>query len=239
MSPRPGGDVANSSEFAVMGSGEYRGLPHRDKSATAVALRFLREHTGLALLLTYLAVTVVARMHDVWFYGRFNVNILYYSNSADLFLAPMRNPVTWLFFVAPLGIMLLISWLMKRRKRLSKSVAKWNTPTVRLIAASLLVILSAGLLTRIHADRRATSVRAGLGRHVSFTRTDGVKYDEDPLLLGSTGQFFFLYYAKRRVAEIVPVENTALMTINLRPGSDPGTVIPTVGGSGNTPPPSS
>ena len=216
MSPRPGGDVSNSSEFAVMGSGEYVGLPHRDKKAIDVALRFLREHTWKALLLIYVALTIVARWDDVWFYRRFKVNIFYYSNPDDFFLAATRNPIVVLFFLVPIAILLLASWVWSRRSRKqSRRSGKWNTPTTRLVAASVAVVLSALTLTGIRADRRADAVQAGIGRAVSFTRNDGVTYDEKPLLLGSTGQFFFLYYVKRKVAEIVPVENTAQMTVDL------------------------
>jgi hypothetical protein len=216
VSPRPGGDVSNSSEFAVMGSGEYTGLRHRDKTALDVALRYLRENTWKALLLVYLTVTVVARLHDVWFYRRFRVNIFYYSDPEDFLLAAMKNPIAVLYFLIPIAILLIASWVASRRQvaRMKRSSSS-NTPTRRLVAASVLVVMTAATMTAIHAERRAKAVQAGIGRHVSFTRNDGVTYDEKPLLLGSTGQFFFLYYVKRRVAEIVPVENTALMSVDL------------------------
>jgi hypothetical protein len=68
----------------------------------------------------------------------------------------------------------------------------------------------------MRANRRANRVRAGIGRPVTFDRTDGVTYNEQPLLIGSTGGFFFLYYVQRKVTEIVPVENTSLMTVDLQ-----------------------
>lgn len=234
MSPRPGGDVSNSSEFAVMGSGEFRARPNGDANARAVAIRFLREHTGQALILIYLAIAVICRLSDVWFYSRFRVNILYYSDPQDFFLAPMRNPSPMVFIFVPAVILIAVSWLAGRRKTL-RPYTRWNSPQLRLIAGTMLVLLTSAVLTKMQADTRADHVRAGAGRRVSFTRNDGVSYGEQPLLLGSTGQFFFLYYAKRAVAEIVPVENTALMTVDLHPKNDPGSAIPTVGGAGNTP----
>jgi hypothetical protein len=218
-----------------MGSGEFRTRPPDDQNALAVAIRFLREHTGQALLLLYLAIAVISRLDDVWFFQRFRVNIFYYSDPQDFFLAPMRNPLTLFYFLVPAAILVLVSWLMSARRAFPRTPTRWNTPQVRLIAASALVVLSSAILTKMHADRRADLAKAGSGRHVSFTRNDGVTYNEQPLLLGSTGQFFFLYYAQRRVAEIVPVENTALMTVDLHPKNDPGTAIPSAGGAGNTP----
>lgn len=216
-----------------MGSGEYR-TRYGDANARAVAIRFLREHTGQALLLIYLAIAVVSRLHDTWFYQRFRVNILSYSDPQDFFLAPMRNPVTLLYIAVPSAFLVAASWLAGRRRSL-RPPTRWNSPQLRLIAGSVLILVLSAVLTKMHADHRADEVRAGSGRHVSFTRTDGVSYDEQPLLLGSTGQFFFLYYVKRNVAEIVPVENTALMTVDLHPKNDPGTAIPTAGGTGATP----
>ena len=234
MSPRPGGDVSNSSEFAVMGSGEYR-APAGDNTARAVAVRFVREHTAQSLFLIYFAVTVVSRLDDVWFYQRFRVNILNYGDPQDFLLAAMRYPVIWIYFAAATGIVLLFSWLADTRKSPRRAPTKLNNPRIRLITGSLLVVLMAAVITKMHADKRADVARAGVGRHVAFTRNDGVTYPEQPLLLGSTRQFFFLYYPKRRVAEIVPVENTALMTVDLHPKNDPGTAIPSVGGTGNSP----
>ena len=245
MSPRPGGDVTNSSEFAVMGSGEWRAEVERRRSASALALRLARSHTGLILLLTYLVVTVVARMQDVWFYRHFRVNIFNYSDPEDFFLASMKNPAVWVYFLVPGAVVLFISWLLSRRQPVAPQHppaegrgplhAKWNTPALRLGLGVLCVIAIATAVTGFAAKRHFDAVKSGRGRHVSFTRTDGVKYNEQPLLLGSTGSFFFLYYLKRRVTEIVPIENTALMTVDLQPKKDQGSLIPPVGSAGNTP----
>jgi hypothetical protein len=213
-----------------MGSGEFK-RPAGDLSALAVAVRFLREHTGQSILLIYLAIAVISRLDDVWFYQRFRVNILSYSDPQDFLLAPMRNPVTLFFFAIPAAILIVFSLLASSRNRAPRKPSRWNTAQIRLVAGASLAILASAIITKMHADRRADQVRAGAGRHISFTRSDGVSYNEQPLLLGSTGQFFFLYYTKRRVAEIVPVENTALMTVDLHPKNDPGTAVPTVGGA--------
>jgi hypothetical protein len=217
-----------------MGSGEFRARQNGDANARAVAIRFLREHTGQALLLMYLAIAIIARLYDVWFYSRFRVNIFYYSEPQDFFLAPMRNPSIMVFIVVPALLLIGISWIIGK-KRPVRPQTRWNSPQLRLIAGTILVLVMSAILTKTRADIRADEVRAGAGRRVSFTRNDGVSYNEQPLLLGSTGHFFFLYYTQRRVAEIVPVENTALMTVDLHPKNDPGTAIPTVGGSGSTP----
>lgn len=238
MSPRPGGDVSNSAEFATMGSGEYRAEQERRRSAAALALEIARRHTGLVLILAYLTVTVVARMEDVWFFRHFRINIFNYSDPEDFFTASMRNSEVWVYFVVPALILFGISWFLSRRLTSEKPAmlaARWNTPAARLALAVALVVGIATAATHYKAQRRSTRVEAGRGRHVTFARTDGVSYDEQPVLIGTTGSFFFLYYTQRKVTEIVPVENTALMTVDLQ--SKTGTPISAGAGTGNTPPP--
>lgn len=245
MSPRPGGDVSNSSEFATMGSGEYRSRLEMRRSAAALALRVASEHTGLVLLLTFIAVTVVARFQELWFFQFFRVNILNYSGVQDFLFASMRTPVVWLYFILPAIILLLISWLLARGRsdvlppremRQGTAALSWNTAGLRLTLGVLVIVGVAAGLARMNALRRFESARDGRGRHVTFARTDGVTYNERPILLGSNGNFFFLYYAQRKVTEIVPVENTALMTVDLRPSAQQNPVVPSVSGADSTPP---
>jgi hypothetical protein len=240
MSPRPGGDVSNSSEFATMGSGEYRASIERRRSASALALDIVRRHTGLVLILTYLTVTVVARMADVWFFRHFRINIFNYSDPEDFFTASMRNSSVWLYLLIPALLLLLVSWLMSRRsdapspQRPPFFDARWNTPGFRLALGVVIVVAAATFVTRMSADRRADRVHAGQGRRVTFDRSDGVTYNEQPLLIGTTGGFFFLYYVQRKVTEIVPVENTALMTVDLQQKNGQNS-IPPAGGDTNAP----
>jgi hypothetical protein len=209
-----------------MGSGEYRSSLERRRSASALALDIARRHTALVLVLTYLTVTVVARMADVWFFRYFRINIFSYSDPEDFFTASMKNSVVWLYFLVPAFLLLLLSWSMSRRRapspqhppaqRPSVFDARWNTPGLRLALGVVIVVAVASIATSMRAERRADRVRSGQGRRVTFDRTDGVTYNEQPLLIGTTGGFFFLYYVERKVTEIVPVENTALMTVDLQ-----------------------
>lgn len=223
-----------------MGSGEWRTDNGQRHTGRSVGLLFLRQHPALALTLVYLAITVVGRLDEVWYFQFFKINIFNYSSPEDFFLAPMRNPIVVLFLLVPALIVVLLAWLRDKSSKSDQHATPatqtnllmqwWNHPLARLAIGALVVVATAAALTQNHATRRSSEVKAGVGRRVSIERTDGVKIDEGPLLLGSTGRFFFLYYPDRKVTEIVPVENTALMTVDERSRSDSatGTVTPRV-----------
>src|SRR5512141_846987 len=206
-----------------MGSGERRVPPEARQTARSMARAFIKSRPGLALMLAYIVVTLVARFDDVWFYQLFGINLFNYSDPQDVLLAALRHSVVATFFIVPAVIVLGTAWLRDARTSASSPGwfdRSWNTPTLRLIAALGFVIISATLLTRIDAQQRSDARKAGRGKYVTLTRTDGVEYGEQPLLIGSTSRFFFLYYPTRKTAEIVPVENTRMMTVDLRPRSE-------------------
>jgi len=239
VSPRPGGDVSNSSEFAVIGSGEWKADGTRKQTARAVGAGFVRQHPALSLALVYLAVTVVGRLDDLWFFQVFKINIFYYSSPEDFFLAPLKNPIALLFLLVPALVIVVFAWVRDSRAKSGAARTRhsrfldeiWYNPAARLALGGLLVVAIAATLTQNHATRRSSAVKAGVGRRVSFERNDGMKFSEQPLLLGSTGKFFFLYYPNRKVTEIVPVENTALMTIDSRGRPDSSVDGPSGGGA--------
>ena len=228
MSPRPGGDVSNSSEFAVMGSGEYTGLPHPQKLRTlgkSVAARLAREHPTLVLTLAYLGLTFVGMIHDLWFYFYFRVNILDFSETSDFLLAAIRNPLVIILSMLPIVILLFLqrmretaakksAWYSRHQKKYVNS--RWNSVSIRLFVYGWFVLVYAIVFTQVYAERGANRIKAGKGKRVSVLRTDGIMPDEQPILLGTTGKFILLYFPSRKATEIIPVESTVALTIDSR-----------------------
>jgi hypothetical protein len=199
---------------------------------------FVREHPALALTLVYLAVTFVGRLDELWYFEFFKINIFNYSSPEDFFLAPVRNPIVVPFLLVPALIIVFAAWVRDKRSEPDQPTLSaqsnslrhwWGHPMARLAIGSMIVVTTAAALTQIHASRRSSEMKAGVGRRVSFERTDGIKFSEQPLLLGSTARFFFLYYPDRKVTEIVPVGNTALMTVDSHARLDSATRTVTPG----------
>ena len=242
MSPRPGGDVSNSAEYAVIGSTpvETEGLkPEQVEAAAAqqrlrevgksVAGRLIREHPTLVLTLVYLALTLVGMMHDFWFYLYFKINILVFSETSDFLLAALRNPLVILISIVP--VFLWVGLQQTRRAAMKRSTwyrnyaqryenTRWNSLSSRAAAAAVFILVYASALTQVYALQEANRIRDGKGKRVTFLRNDGIVSDEQPILLGTTGKFLFLYFPSRKATEIVPVENTVALTVDSRRRKD-------------------
>jgi hypothetical protein len=241
MSPRPGGDVSNSAEFAVMGnSAETPALtpeqvgeappPTRLREVGKSAFtRIIREHPTLMLTLLYLALTFVGVVHDFFFYLYFKINVLDYSETGDFLLAALRNPVAVLLAMLPIPLFVIVRrWGQTLRKR-SRTYEKYqaqldrmglSTLAARAAGAAVFIIVYVVLFSELYAFAEAKRMHEGKGQRVAFLRNDGIASDEQPILLGTTGKFIFLYYPSRKATEIVPIDNTTALTIDSRRRKD-------------------
>jgi len=78
------------------------------------------------------------------------------------------------------------------------------------------ILVYAILFTQLNAQAVSNRIKAGQGRRVDFVRTVGNNPAERPILLGSTSRFFLLYYPVRKVTEVVPLENTGMLSVDSR-----------------------
>lgn len=216
MSPRPGGDVSNSAEFAITGAASTGERPVLTEPSAVAAM--LRDHPAMAVGFSYMVLTVVGLIHEVWFYRDFHINILDYLGLGDVLAAPVRNSLSVILSLVP-GLMLLwFGELRRRRKALDAHAPQFlrerlRRPAWRLAAYTSLAFMYSVLFTQVYAANLSERVKAGTGQRVSLSRDEGLAMPENPILIGSTTNFFFLYYPKRKVTEIVPVENTSLLTV--------------------------
>ena len=187
--------------------------------------RIAREHPTLLFTLAYLGLTFVGLIYDLWFFRYFKINILDYSEMGDFLLSAFRNPLVILLSILPIVPLAVLQKLREaaraRSVRYDEYVKKyestrWNSPGFRALLFGLFIAIYAILFTQLYAARAASKVKAGIGQRVTFARNDGASVSEKPILLGSTAKFFFLYYPSRRETEIVPVDNTAMITIDSR-----------------------
>ena len=184
-----------------------------------------REHPTLVLTLVYLALTFVGMIHDLWFYFYFRINILDFSETSDFLLAAIRNPLVIILSMLPLAILVGFqrmrdvasrksAWYSSHRTKYANT--RWNSVAIRALVYGWFVVVYAILFTQFYAEREANRIKDGKGKRVSLLRNDGIASDEQPILLGTTGKFIFLYFPSRKATEIVPVESTVALTVDSR-----------------------
>jgi hypothetical protein len=241
MSPRPGGDVGNSAEFAVMGTpvetpalapeqvGEAPSGPRLREVGKSALMRIIREHPTLMLTLLYLALTFVGVVHDFFFYLYFKINVLDYSETGDFLLAALRNPLAVILAMVPIPLFVIVRrWGQTLRKK-SRTYERYqdqlnrmglSSLPARAAGAAIFILVYIVLFTELYAFSEAQRMHEGKGHRVAFLRNDGIASDEQPILLGTTGKFIFLYYPSRKATEIVPIDNTTALTVDSRRRKD-------------------
>ena len=241
MSPRPGGDVTNSAEFAVMGTpaetpaltpeqaAEASAGPRLREVGKSAFTRIIREHPTLVLTLLYIGLTFVGVVHDFFFYLYFKINVLDYSETGDFLLAGLKNPLAVLLAILPVPLFIIVRrWgrTLRRRSSVYQQYQErldrmgWNSLTARGLGAVLFILVYITLFNELYAFAEAKRMHDGKGRRVSFLRNDGISPDERPILLGTTSKFVFFYYPSRKATEIVPIDNLTALTVDSRRRKD-------------------
>jgi len=188
-------------------------------------LKAAREHPTLVLTLAYLGLTFVGMLHDLWFYRFFNINILDFSDTSDFLLAAIRNPLVIILSLIPVAILLILQQARAAARRKSRwydnyaekySRTRWNSVPLRIFIYGLFVILYASLFAELYAGRESNRIKKGVGRRITYVRSDGIRTDENPILLGTTARYVFFYSPSAKTTEIVPVDAVTALRVDSR-----------------------
>lgn len=184
-----------------------------------------RAHPTLVLTLAYLALTFVGMLHDLWFYFYFRINILDFSDTSDFLLAAIRNPLVIVLSLIPIGILLFFQQARQTARQKSErfdayarkyEATRWNSLFWRTFIYGWFVIVYAALFAQLYAQREANRIKKGNGRRVTYVRSDGIRTDENPILLGTTARYIFFYSPSTRTTEIVPVDAVTALRVDSR-----------------------
>jgi hypothetical protein len=155
-------------------------------------LSFFREHPAVLVSALYVAASVVGMFYSWAYLRRFGINVFNYAQISDFLLASLilldnrsshrverKNPRKW------------IAWYASPRYRFINNFAA--------VAMVLTFIFS-------YANRQANITQSGTGKFVDVSFVENA----DPataILLGTTGQFVFLYDAGAKRVNIHPIES--------------------------------
>lgn len=166
----------------------------------------LREHPALLVSALYLSASVVGMFYSWAYLRRFGINVFNYSQISDFLLASLKEPYTWGLVI--LAVMLVLidnkSSMRVERKRPGKLWAWYGSPRYRFVNnfAAVLMVLA---FIFAYANKQANDTLEGDARLVDVTFADSAE-EQTYTLLGTTGQFVFLYDAEVRRVFVHPFE---------------------------------
>ena len=167
----------------------------------------LREHPALLVSALYIAASVIGMFYAWAYLRRFGINVFNYSQVSDFLLVSLKEPFTWGLVILAL---LLVVWdnAMSRRVQ-RKGPGKWlswyGSSRYRLINnfVAIYIVLS---FIYLYAAAQARDTREGEGKVVNVTfEVNGAA--TSAVLLGTTGQFVFLFDPDAERVAIHPIEN--------------------------------
>lgn len=167
----------------------------------------LREHPALLVSALYVASSAIGMFYS-WIYLRhFGINVFNYAQLSDFLLASLKEPLTWGLVV--LAVLLVQSDNAMSRRVERKGPSRWfrwyGSPRYRLVNNLGATILVLGFIY-IFASEKARDTLDSEGKIVDVVfAEDGAV--TSALLLGTTGQFVFLFDAGNAHVGIHPFEN--------------------------------
>jgi len=155
----------------------------------------------------YVAASVVGMFYSWAYLRRFGINVFNYAQISDFLLASLKEPFTWGLVILAIVLVMLDNASSRRfaRKERGKWLAWYGSPRYRMVNnfAAIYVVL---LFIYTFATVQAKDTRAGEGKIVDVMFADSGAATT-ALLLGTTGQFVFLFDDDTERVDIHPIEN--------------------------------
>ena len=155
----------------------------------------------------YVTASIIGMFYSWAYLRNFGINIFNYAQISDFLLASLKEPFTWGLVLLAATLVLLDNASSRRVER--ESTRKWlrwyGSPRYRFLNnfAAISMVL---LFLYSFATIQARDTRAGDGKFVDVIFADtGTAISA--LLLGTTGQYLFLFDAKANRVDIHPIEN--------------------------------
>jgi uncharacterized membrane protein len=167
----------------------------------------LKEHPALIVSALYVAASVIGMFYSWAFLRRFGINVFNYAQISDFLLASLKEPFTWGLVVLAVVLVMLDNASSRRVEK--KSPSRWwawyGTPRYRLINnfAAIYMVL---LFIYTFATLQAREAHDGEGKIVDVMLADSGAATT-AILLGTTGQFVFLFDEQTDRVDIHPIEN--------------------------------
>jgi hypothetical protein len=170
--------------------------------------KVLRDHPALVVSGCYVAASIIGMFYSWAFLRQFGINVFNYAQISDFLLASLKEPFTWVLVLIAVVLARLddrSSLRYSRRENKSKWLAWYGSPRYRFLN-NFTVIALVAFYIYVFAWDQARSLREGDGKIVDVMFADSGAATTE-LLLGTTGQFVFLYDDTTERVDIHPIDN--------------------------------
>ncbi|MGB5337348.1 MAG: hypothetical protein WBN07_17145 [Woeseiaceae bacterium] len=176
-----------------------------------------REHPGLLVSAFYVAASVIGMFYSWAYLRHFGINVFNYAQISDFLLASLKEPFTWALVALSVVLVTLDNAYSRHveRKKPGKWIRWYGSSRYRLINNLVALVL---LFSFIYAygDHQAGQTRNGAGKLVAVQQADSDTVDV-AILLGTTGQFVFLYQRGADRVVIHPIESIQSISFQASP----------------------
>lgn len=169
--------------------------------------KIFNEHPALIVSAFYVAASAIGMFYSWAFLRWFGINVFNYAQISDFLLASLKEPFTWGLVVIAVAIVRIDNASSRRvgRQANAKWLAWYGSPKYRFINNFVAITLVV-LFIYSYATFKARDTRDGDGKIVDVMFADSGAATT-ALLLGTTGQFVFLYDENTERVDIHPIEN--------------------------------
>ncbi len=169
--------------------------------------KILRDHPALVVSALYVAASIVGMFYSWAFLREFGINVFNYAQISDFLLVSLKEPFTWVLVLLALLLVSADNASSRRieRREVGRLLAWYGSPRYRMVNNFVAVVMVL-LFIYIFASVRAETAREGDGKVVDVMFADSGAATT-ALLLGTTGQFVFLYDETTERVDIHPIEN--------------------------------
>jgi len=155
----------------------------------------------------YVAASVVGMFYSWAYLSHFGINVFNYAQLGDFLLASLKEPSTWALVVFAAAMALLDNMSSRRleKRGFGKWLAWYGSPRYRSLNhfAAFAMIL---FLIFVYAEYQARDTKAGETKQVDVKFAEGGEA-KTSALIGTTGQFIFLYDGNTMRVDIHPIES--------------------------------
>jgi hypothetical protein len=167
----------------------------------------IREHPALLVSALYVAASTIGMFYSWAYLRHFGINVFNYAQLSDFLLASLKEPYTWVLVFLVVFLVVIDNASSRRfeRKGSSRWFGWYGSRRYRFVnnfgAISMVLIFIFA-----HASSQSRHTKAGDVKRIDMTFADSGAV-KSAALLGTTGQFVFLYDTATKRVDIHPIES--------------------------------